>query len=51
MLFIGGKVGGILGLLIAVPISSVIKGITDSLRETNLNNQKLIIETVKSTSE
>lgn len=50
-LFIGGKVGGILGLLIAVPISSVIKGLTDSLREANSDSKKLIIETVKSTSE
>ena len=50
-LFIGGKVGGILGLLIAVPISSVIKGVTDSLRDTNAKNQNLIIETVKNTME
>ncbi|WP_206816170.1 AI-2E family transporter [Chroococcus sp. FPU101] len=50
-LFIGGKVGGILGLLIAVPISSVIKGVTDSLRDANAKNQNLIIETVKNTLE
>jgi predicted PurR-regulated permease PerM len=31
-LFIGGKVAGILGLLIAVPLASVIKNTTDSLR-------------------
>jgi predicted PurR-regulated permease PerM len=31
-LFIGGKIGGILGLLIAVPIASVIKSTADTLR-------------------
>jgi predicted PurR-regulated permease PerM len=31
-LFIGGKLGGILGLLIAVPIASVIKSTADTLR-------------------
>ncbi|MBF2020078.1 MAG: AI-2E family transporter [Hydrococcus sp. C42_A2020_068] len=31
-LFIGGKLGGILGLLIAVPTASVIKSTTDTLR-------------------
>lgn len=46
-LFIGGKVGGILGLLIAVPLASVIKGTTDSLRDYNAKNQNLIIETIK----
>ncbi|PSF35315.1 AI-2E family transporter [Aphanothece hegewaldii CCALA 016] len=50
-LFIGGKVGGILGLLIAVPLASVIKGTTDSLRDSNAKNQNLIIETVKNTLE
>ena len=31
-LFIGGKLGGVLGLLVAVPIASVIKSTTDTLR-------------------
>jgi predicted PurR-regulated permease PerM len=31
-LFIGGKVGGILGLLVAVPLASVIKSTTDQIR-------------------
>jgi predicted PurR-regulated permease PerM len=33
--FIGGKFGGILGLLIAVPLASVIKSTTDSLRSSS----------------
>ncbi len=32
-LFVGGKLGGILGLLIAVPLASVIKSTVDSLRD------------------
>jgi predicted PurR-regulated permease PerM len=31
-LFIGGKLGGILGLLVAVPIASIIKSTTDAMR-------------------
>jgi predicted PurR-regulated permease PerM len=31
-LFIGGKVAGVLGLVIAVPIASVIKRMTDIMR-------------------
>jgi predicted PurR-regulated permease PerM len=31
-LFIGGKIAGVLGLLLAVPIASVIKSTTDILR-------------------
>lgn len=40
-LFIGGKLGGILGLLIAVPIASVIKSTTDILR--NIGDRELSI--------
>jgi len=35
-LFIGGKVGGVLGLLVAVPIASVIKHTADTLRDRSL---------------
>jgi predicted PurR-regulated permease PerM len=31
-LFVGGKVGGVLGLLVAVPVASVIKSTADKLR-------------------
>jgi predicted PurR-regulated permease PerM len=43
-LFVGGKVAGILGLLIVIPLASVIKGLTDSLRDSNAKSQNLIIE-------
>lgn len=43
-LFVGGKVAGILGLLIAVPLASVTKGATDSLRDSSAKSQNLIIE-------
>ncbi len=36
-LFIGGKVGGILGLLIAVPLASVIKNVTDMIKSNKLS--------------
>ncbi len=40
-LFIGGKLGGILGLFLAVPIASVIKQIVDDLRySTTLETEK-----------
>jgi predicted PurR-regulated permease PerM len=32
-LFIGAKIGGVLGLLLAIPIASVTKQIIDDLRE------------------
>jgi predicted PurR-regulated permease PerM len=32
-LFLGGKVGGVLGLLVAVPIASVIKSTADQIRQ------------------
>jgi len=35
-LFIGGKVGGVLGLLVAVPIARVIKHTADTLRDRSL---------------
>ncbi|OLP16517.1 AI-2E family transporter [Leptolyngbya sp. 'hensonii'] len=38
-LFIGGKLGGILGLLIAVPLASVIKSTVDGLRSAALDTQ------------
>jgi predicted PurR-regulated permease PerM len=31
-LFLGGKIGGVLGLVIAVPVASVIKSTADRLR-------------------
>lgn len=46
-LFIGGKLGGILGLLIAVPLASVIKSTTDDLRgfsEEALEDSKLTVQ-------
>ena len=42
-LFIGSKVLGILGLLIAVPIASVIKTTTDSLRYRAAESQELML--------
>jgi predicted PurR-regulated permease PerM len=42
-LFIGGKVAGILGLLIAVPLASVIKTTTDSLRSYHSNKNQVVI--------
>jgi predicted PurR-regulated permease PerM len=42
-LFIGGKVLGILGLLIAVPIASVIKTTTDFLRSRLSETEELIM--------
>lgn len=42
-LFIGGKVAGILGLLIAVPLASVIKTTTDSLRAYYMEKNKIVI--------
>jgi predicted PurR-regulated permease PerM len=43
-LFVGGKLGGILGLLVAVPLASVIKSTADSLRETEKSESLLIKE-------
>ncbi|MBD2089895.1 AI-2E family transporter [Microcoleus sp. FACHB-1515] len=34
-LFLGGKIGGVLGLLIAVPLASVVKSTVDKLRSRN----------------
>lgn len=42
-LFIGGKVAGILGLLIAVPLASVIKTTTDSLRSYYADKNRVVI--------
>lgn len=45
-LFIGGKIAGFLGLLLAIPLASVIKNTVDSLRFTHLDktSHKLVIE-------
>jgi predicted PurR-regulated permease PerM len=52
-LFIGGKVAGILGLLIAVPLASVIKSITDFLRSERTEKDGLVMmeSTIKNPSE
>ncbi len=50
-LFIGGKIAGIIGLLIAVPIASVIKNTTDTLRgrwkEEKLTSKIIVMDEVK----
>ncbi len=45
-LFIGAKLGGLLGVFLAVPIASVIKRIIDDLRENDFTNsvEEVIIE-------
>jgi predicted PurR-regulated permease PerM len=43
-LFIGTKLGGLLGLFLAVPIASVIKQIVDELRSKNAPNSETISE-------
>jgi predicted PurR-regulated permease PerM len=52
-LFIGGKVAGILGLLIAVPIASVLKSTIDIIRSQQREKEPVVIleETVKNSSE
>lgn len=51
-LFIGGKALGILGLLIAVPIASIIKTTTDYLRSQTTNSRELmLVETATLISE
>ncbi len=46
-LLIGAKLGGILGVLIAIPIASFIKDIADSWREGELDNSKFKIQNSK----
>lgn len=52
-LFIGGKVAGILGLLIAVPIASVLKSTIDIIRSQQREKEPVVFleETVKNSSE
>ena len=52
-LFIGGKVAGILGLLIAVPIASVLKSTIDIIRSQQREKEPVVLleETVKNSSE
>jgi predicted PurR-regulated permease PerM len=52
-LFIGGKVAGILGLLIAVPMASVIKSVTDIVRSYQTEKEKIVLREsiVKNSSE
>lgn len=38
-LFLGGKVGGVLGLLLAVPLASVLKSTVDKLRERSMHHE------------
>ncbi|MBD2387901.1 AI-2E family transporter [Cylindrospermum sp. FACHB-282] len=45
-LLIGAKLGGVLGLLIAIPIASFIKDITDTLRAGEFNQESASIEVV-----
>ncbi|MDX2099234.1 MAG: AI-2E family transporter [Leptolyngbyaceae cyanobacterium bins.59] len=40
-LFVGGKIAGVLGLLVAVPLASVIKSVTDELREEGGDGQEM----------
>lgn len=42
-LFIGGKLGGILGLLIAVPLASVIKSTVDALRDRSVDKMNTVL--------
>ncbi len=42
-LLIGGKVGGILGLLLAVPLASVIKSTADTLRVSSSSSQEVLV--------
>lgn len=39
-LFLGGKVGGVLGLLVAVPVASVIKSLADQLRSSEARSSE-----------
>ncbi len=52
-LFIGGKVAGILGLLIAVPIASVLKSTIDIIRSQQREKEPVVFleETVKNSSQ
>lgn len=43
VLVIGGKLGGILGLLLAVPVGSVIKTLADNLRDGDISDSQDII--------
>lgn len=42
-LFIGGKIAGILGLLLAVPLASIIKRIVDDIRAGNTTSDAVIL--------
>jgi predicted PurR-regulated permease PerM len=42
-LFLGGKVGGVLGLVIAVPVASVIKSTSDRLRQIQTSSDSTLL--------